>query len=323
MKKGKITILEANILYFAGALLLVFIGSYVQSVNIKSGLLITEYILVLLPVIVVLKLKHIGLKTFLRFNKLRLKHGLIIALATVFLYPVALFFNLIMLTLLSYFGLNVEPLPIPTANSLIEYIILFFIIAISAGICEEVFFRGLLLRSYEEKYKMAGIAITAVMFGIFHFNLQNLFGPIILGLVFGYLVHITDSIYAGIIGHIVNNGFAVTLMYVFNILKEKLSKYGNIAPENAIPDTMQLLAATITIGFIAAITGGLAYLLIRIIKKDMSMNVNQYFDHESSVEYMVNDQYTTIREEKFTFFKYIPIFLVVAMYTIFSVLQFS
>lgn len=323
MKKGKITILEVNVIYFAAALLLVFIGAYVQSVNIKSGLLITEYILVLLPVIIILKLKHISLKTFLRVNKLKLKHGLIIVLATLFIYPVAMFFNLIMLTVLSYFGLNVEPLPIPAANSLIEYISLFFIIAISAGICEEVFFRGLLLRVYEEKFKATGIILTAILFGVFHFNLQNLLGPIVLGLVFGYLVNITDSIYAGIIGHIANNGFAVTLMYVSNVLQEKLNKYGDIAPDNTMLNTMQLFVATIMIGIIAAITGVFAYLLIRIIKNDMNINSDQYVDDENLIESIYNDQDIAIKEEKYIFVKYIPILLVVVMYTLFSVLRYS
>ncbi|MCT4565892.1 MAG: CPBP family intramembrane metalloprotease [Maledivibacter sp.] len=321
MKKGKFTILEVNILYFAMALLLVFLGAYVQSLNIKSGLLITEYILVLLPVVIILKLKHINLKSFLRLNKLKLKHGSIIVLATLCIYPVAMFFNLIMLTILSCFGLNIEPVPIPTADSLIQYIVLFFIIAVSAGICEEVFFRGLLLRVYEKKSKMSGLVITAILFGLFHFNLQNLIGPIVLGLVFGYLVQITDSIYAGIIGHITNNGFAVTLMYVSNVLQGRLSEYGDMPVDSTVLNTAKLFMATIMIGVIAAITGGIAYLLIRVIKNDI--NLSKCVDDETSIENISNQQEIIIKEEKFILLKFIPILLVIVMYVVFSVLRYS
>lgn len=319
----KLTILEANIVYLVGALLLIIVGRYVQLVNIKVGLIITEYILVLLPVVIILKMKNINLKVFLRFNKIRLKHGLLIILITLLTYPIASFFNLIVLTILSSLGISIRPSPVPMAYNLNEYIVLFFIIAVSAGICEEVFFRGLLLRTYERKYKMAGIGMTAVMFGIFHFNLQNLAAPIILGLVFGYLVHITDSIYAGIIGHIANNGFAVTLMYGLNVLKGRLSKYGNVVPEDAVPSTVQLLAFTVMLGFIAAIFGLFVYLLMRYIKRDI---YNRGYKNEmiSKEIFTIEDYYNgnlISKEEKHKYIKFIPVMIVIAIYVFFSYLQ--
>lgn len=335
MVKGKITILEANIFYLVGALLLVTMGAYVQSMDIKLGLLITEYVLVLLPVIIFLKVKGIDIKAFLRFNRIKTKHGLIVVLITLLSYPIAVFCNLIVLSILSYFGLSIRPSPIPMAANLSEYIILFFIVAISAGICEEVFFRGLLLRVYEGKYRIAGIGITAIMFGVFHFNLQNLAAPIVLGLIFGYLVHITDSIYAGIIGHITNNGIAVTLMYGLTVLYEKLGKYNNFTPDkNVMPSTVQLFALTIALGFIAFISGVFVFLLTRYIKKDMAKDLNNnrdnYYEYEnvniSSEDfnrYDIDNQIDSPKEEGNKFIRFIPVGIVLAMYVFFSYLQFS
>lgn len=324
MKKGNISILETNIMYLATALLLVTIGAYVQSINIKMGLIVTEYILVLMPVIILIKLKNINIKTFLRLNKLKLKHILIIVIITLLIYPVAVFFNMSMLTALSYFGLEIRPLPIPKASNLLEYINLFFIIAISAGICEEVFFRGLLLRVYGEKYKVAGIVITAILFGVFHFNLQNLLAPIVLGLVFGYLVYITDSIYAGIVGHIVNNGFAVTLTYLLNVLQKKISEYGDMVPQNIMPNTLQLFIGVIIMGVLAVITGMIAYWLIRIIKDDMikSSYRNKGMEDETVIE-KNNIDGNPIKKGKYRFVEFIPIAVVIAIYVIISILQFS
>lgn len=324
MKKGKISILEANIMYLVAALLLVTIGSYVQTANVKLGLIITEYILVLLPVIILIKVKNISIKGFLRLNKLKLKHILLIVIITLLIYPVALFFNISILTMLSHFGLEIKSPPIPKANNLVEYINLFFIIAISAGICEEVFFRGLISKVYEKKYKATGVVITAVLFGIFHFNIQNLLAPIVLGLVFGYLVYITNSIYAGIVGHITNNGFAVTLTYLINIFQKKINGYNEIASQDIMPNTLQLFIATIMLGVLAAITGLIAYWLIRIIKKDMQKDL--YRNDSIQYEPVTEQNYiheTIFKKEKYKFVKFIPILIVIIIYIMISILQFS
>ncbi len=57
------------------------------------------------------------------------------------------------------------------------------------------------------------IIYSAILFGIFHFNVQNLLGPIYLGLLFGIIAYKTDSIYPTIIGHTVNNTIALTIGY--------------------------------------------------------------------------------------------------------------
>lgn len=324
MKKGKISILEANVMYLVAALLLITIGSYVQTANVKLGLIITEYILVLLPVIIFLKVKDISVKKFLRLKKLRLKHIIIIIAVTLLCYPVALFFNISMLTTLSHFGLEIKSPPIPKANNLVEYINLIFIIAISAGICEEVFFRGLISKVYEKKYKATGVVITATLFGIFHFNLQNLLGPIVLGLVFGYLVYITDSIYAGIVGHITNNGFAVTITYLINILQKRINGYSEIPSQDVMPNTLQLFIAAIMLGVLATITGLIAYWLIRIIKKDMQKD--SYRNENIQYQPLTEQNYTheiIIKKKRYSFVKFIPILVVIIIYIIISILQYS
>ncbi len=326
------SIFEVNLMYLGVAILLVTVGAYVQGQNIQLGLLITEYILVLLPVIIYILAKGLDLRKTLRFNRIRPKHGLMIMGITILTYPVALFFNLIVMTLISLMG-KVETPPIPTAHNFQEFIGLFFIIAISAGICEEIFFRGLLLKVYGDKYKIKGIVTTAILFGVFHFNLQNLMGPIILGLIFGYLVYLTDSIYAGIIGHITNNGVAVTLAYGINVLTEKMRKFGNMSNEQVIPNTYQLFATTLFIGFIAIITSIFIYLMIKVIKKDMereSYRNNERLklevDGEEGYNYEVKYSYSDLsndlnRKRSVKAYHFIPVALVLCIFIFISYLQ--
>ncbi|TCO71469.1 type II CAAX endopeptidase family protein [Marinisporobacter balticus] len=265
-KRKEIDILGVNILYFVTAMLLLTVGYYVQNKDLKMGLVITEYVLVLLPPLIYIKLKGYGFKRVLRLNPLSIKHSLIVIAITILVYPIALFFNLIVMTFISTIG-KIQSPPIPTANNITEYFILMVIIAMSAGICEEIFFRGLVLRGYEELGSIHAVVISSLLFGLFHFNIQNFAGPVVLGLVFGYLVYRTGSLFAGMIGHMTNNGIAVTLGFLMNLVKDQLPQ-SNMDTMSQIPNTLSLSVATIFVGVIATITGIGAYFLLRIIIKD-------------------------------------------------------
>ena len=94
-KRDGVGLLGINIIYLITAVLLLTVGYYVQSKDIKSGLIITEYVLVLLPPLIYIKVKGDSFKKVLRLNKLKVKYILMTMGITVLIYPVALFFNLI------------------------------------------------------------------------------------------------------------------------------------------------------------------------------------------------------------------------------------
>ncbi len=305
INEKRLKVLDANLLYLIGAILFAVIGAYVQQLSLKFGLLITEYVLILMPPIIYLALRKINIKESLRLKKLSLKHGLMVIGITLLMYPTAVFANALMMMLLSLLGnLNIPQLP--TAGNTSEYIVLMLIVSISAGICEEVFFRGFMLRGYEGLGKNKAIIISSILFGIFHFNLYNLTGPIVLGLVFGYLVVLTDSLYAGIIGHVANNGFAVTLGFLANYITEKLP-VEDAAVTEAVPTTVALLASVVLFGILAVITGFIAYQLFKRIKRDMAERNSIAVEEISSIEEGVslNDEI-----EKTTFGSYAPLMLV-------------
>lgn len=217
----KIGVYDANVLYLIGLILFISLGAFVQERDFTSGMLITQVFIIMGTPLLYLALKKIDIKKTMRFNKLRLKHGLIIIIITILMYPLAVTANALGMLLLSLIGnLNIPQLPMPT--DFMGYLKSMAVISLAAGICEEVFFRGFILTGYEKLNKRKAIIISAVLFGMFHLNLYNLFGPIVLGLIWGYLVVLTNSIYAGIIGHIVNNGFAVTLGFIFSGLQQQL-----------------------------------------------------------------------------------------------------
>jgi len=140
---------------------------------------------------------------------------------------------------------------IPTATNTAEYLLLFAVIAGSAGICEEIFFRGVILNGYESEVGLKwGAVFSGLLFGIFHFNPQNFFGPIILGIVFSYLVQLTGSIIAGIVAHMANNGIAVTMGYMLNVFE---GGTGTLAAEEVVFESVGVILGVMVFYCVIAI----------------------------------------------------------------------
>lgn len=247
----KPSILEANILYVLIGVLFMIIGPIVQGREIYSGLLITEYLILLLPNLMYLKLRGFSLTKVLRLNKISFKQIFYVTLITIFAYPIALFFNYIMIMILTYFSEPIIDL-VPMAENTSMYFYSLFVIALAPGICEEVMFRGTIMSAYGNLGKRKAILYSAILFGLFHFNLQNLLGPIALGIVLGMTVYKTNSIYASIIGHTLSNGIAVTIGYFATMATEGLSP--KEIPALEIPNSVQMLITLIVLGLIALIS---------------------------------------------------------------------
>lgn len=247
----KPSILEANILYVLIGVLFMIIGPIVQGREIYSGLLITEYLILLLPNLMYLKLRGFSLTKVLRLNKISFKQIFYVTLITIFAYPIALFFNYIMIMILTYFSEPIIDL-VPMAQNTSMYFYSLFVIALAPGICEEVMFRGTIMSAYDNLGKRKAILYSAILFGLFHFNLQNLLGPIALGIVLGMTVYKTNSIYASIIGHTLSNGITVTIGYFATMATEGLSP--KEIPALEIPNSVQMLITLIVLGLIALIS---------------------------------------------------------------------
>lgn len=102
------------------------------------------------------------------------------------------------------------------ANSVYEGILIVIVVAIVPALSEELMFRGLVQRSFEMKMKPFYAAlITAIFFGVNHFNPYGLIPLIILGLYFGFAAYMSGSIAIPIILHFLNNFTAVMLYFIY------------------------------------------------------------------------------------------------------------
>lgn len=101
------------------------------------------------------------------------------------------------------------------ADSTLEMAFVFFIVAVVPAVSEEVMFRGYIQKSFELKMTPFKAAlITAIFFGLYHFNPYGIIPLILLGVFFGYAAYKTNSILVPMFLHFLNNFIAVGLFYL-------------------------------------------------------------------------------------------------------------
>lgn len=219
----KLTIKGVNKVFFFFASLFMIFQMIIVAIATKYGdrfidnntyaiILINQYIVVLMPVLIYTIYSRLPIKETFRFNKLELTSAVIIIIASFPAYMVAVMLNNIAVFFLQFIG-DIPQQAIPVPENIPQLIVGIFVIAVSPAICEELLHRGLMLKAYEKRGTFKALIITSVFFGIFHFDITNLLGPIFLGILIGYYVIRTNSIFAGMLAHFINNSIAELIFY--------------------------------------------------------------------------------------------------------------
>lgn len=195
-------------------LLLFYAGTYAQGKNIQIGLLITEYLLLLAPILLILWFIRVDIVKTLNLHMPR--PGVIIG--TLLIAPSCL----IVLIQVGVWQNKILPLPEEFArfaellfdigDSSWGLPALFFVVAVSPAICEEALFRGVLISGLRPRMpQWAVIVIVGVLFGLFHLSVYRFVPTGLIGMVLTYLVIRSGSILPGVIGHLIVNGSSVLL----------------------------------------------------------------------------------------------------------------
>lgn len=88
-------------------------------------------------------------------------------------------------------------------------------IALSAGVGEELFFRGVLQRLFIRltKSPWAGIIITAALFSAFHLQFLGFLPRFFLGILLGAIYWYSGSLWTAILAHFVYDGLTIVIIY--------------------------------------------------------------------------------------------------------------
>ncbi len=115
-----------------------------------------------------------------------------------------------------------------SAHNFGEALLVITVVAIVPAICEETMFRGFIQKSFEFRMKPIWAAlITAIFFGIYHFNPYGMIPLIILGFYFGFSAYMSNSILVPMSLHFTNNFIAIMAYFML----------GNEDLINSVPST--------------------------------------------------------------------------------------
>ncbi|AFM06040.1 CAAX amino terminal protease family [Bernardetia litoralis DSM 6794] len=149
-------------------------------------------------------------------------------------------------------------------SSPLQTILGFIVIAVLAGLSEEVFFRGVLQPLFQNitKNKHAAIWITAIIFSAIHFQFYGFIPRMLLGALFGYIYIYTNNIAVPIWAHILNNGIALFLaLYVDKALLES-------------PQAKEINFILIVVGIVSfVICIGILKFIKKIMEKEVEENL--------------------------------------------------
>jgi len=91
--------------------------------------------------------------------------------------------------------------------------LVWLVIGVTPALCEELFFRGLVLSGLRRLGLWPALLGCALLFGLAHSSVYRLIPTFFIGLMLSWLVWRTGSIWTGILAHALNNGIAATLVY--------------------------------------------------------------------------------------------------------------
>jgi len=115
-------------------------------------------------------------------------------------------------------------------------------IGLIPAIGEELLFRGVIQRLFIEwlRNKHVAILITAALFSAMHLQFYGFIPRMLLGVLFGYLVVWSGSLWLPILGHFINNASAVIFTYLF---QKELTK---IDPDKIGTEGQQWIATLVS-----------------------------------------------------------------------------
>jgi membrane protease YdiL (CAAX protease family) len=203
------TLVQANLVLLLSLILILAVGIATSSLHFYWTLLIREVFLILGPALLFVPLFRLSARETLRW---RLPDWRVLG-ACVLIGIGGVLFDMWLGTLFGALLGYTLPLPpdfFPTTGA--QALALFGLLAIAAPVCEEVLFRGLIQRGYEQLGVWPSIVLTGLLFVLFHQSLAQGLALIPMAILLSYLAWRTDSLPATILVHAVNNAPSALLL---------------------------------------------------------------------------------------------------------------
>ena len=232
---------KSNLLIIACVFLPIVGVLFFINVPPKLTLALNQYLFILIPCIVFMLANKMNIKKTLKLNPMKTSDIFRVILLTLVMLPIT---QLISKIASSIFGSPISEFitDIVSSNT---FPYLFFVIAITPAICEEVIMRGIVLDGYKKFGFKKAVILNGILFGMLHMNFHQFFYTAFLGTIFAIVVWYTKSIFASMIMHLVNNGLSVTMSSFVKIDQETINQANQLSssPANFIVYVILLITS--------------------------------------------------------------------------------
>lgn len=200
-----------DVLVVLGLSVIVFLGG-TPDLPVWANLIFSELIL-LVPILCTTLwfLKGQPKLQVLGFRRIRFSSALLILLYGLFAMPLGTLLNAISML----FANNVVE---EISGDIVDgpFFVMFFLIAIIGPFCEELAVRGCLYAGFRNCGSLLrAILFSSLLFGLMHENINQFVYAFGLGIIMALAREVTDSLWGGFLCHMLVNGEAVVLMYMF------------------------------------------------------------------------------------------------------------
>ena len=224
-----------TLFFIAILVIFYYIGSSWQMANLEMGLLKTQLIIIALPVFLVLLISKNDIKKTLHLQGTDFRNFIIPLLAAI---PV-----MIVAALISQVTNLIYPIPESYLKALEKLVQMseipfwqnLLMIAVLPGICEELLFRGFIIRGFEKRGFWSAIIITAFLFAVLHLDPFRFLPVMMIGIWLGYLLLKTQSLYVPMLAHAANNSLAVLMGRDYVPFLDKLMPNGELPYWTVLP----------------------------------------------------------------------------------------
>jgi len=176
----------------------------------QSAVLIIVQLVYLLPLIIVFAYRRVNIMSLgfgmFEWSTLGLGCGLLIVS-----YAIILAHNAFLMLL----GVDTQGDQILQLFATLDSPVWFILVGvIFAPFVEELFFRGFLFQGFRQKYGwVAGAFLSSIIFGLAHLDLVAFIPTSILGFLLAYMYHRSNSVWPGIILHVLVNALGLCAAY--------------------------------------------------------------------------------------------------------------
>jgi membrane protease YdiL (CAAX protease family) len=244
---------EALLFFFALVPVVLVGGTLLQKWNLTLGTILMEWGLIFAPTLLYVRVRRKRTKKILRARIPSPGHLLASIVMCVGLVPLVA--ELAML----------QDLVIPIPEDLLEAMkeaftvkegeslfLSFIAFSITPAICEEVLFRGFLLTGLLSRLDQRGAAtLTGILFGLFHLNVYRFLPTAVIGIVLGFVVLRSGSLFTGIVFHALNNAIALAAVNI-----SWLARYPWLLEERHIPLPVLLVSSLLFAGGLTLLRAG-------------------------------------------------------------------